>query len=67
MLSYGKRMLVAVDALLMQKGCPKINLQVRSSNAEVVAFYRALGYTMDDVVSLGKRPDTAHRDIKAVN
>ncbi|MEM6580017.1 MAG: GNAT family acetyltransferase [Pseudomonadota bacterium] len=66
-LGYGKRIMAAVEALLKRKGCPKINLQVRSSNAEVVAFYRTLGYTMDDVVSLGKRLDTAHRDIKAVN
>ena len=36
-------------------GCPKINLQVRTSNVEVIAFYRRLGFTMDDVVSLGKR------------
>ncbi|WP_197893547.1 hypothetical protein [Variovorax sp. PBL-H6] len=35
--------------------CPKINLLVRSSNAEVVAFYRRLGYTQDDVISLGRR------------
>ena len=36
-------------------GCPKINLQIRRSNAGVVAFYRSIGYTEDDVVSMGKR------------
>ena len=41
--------------LLIERGCPKINLLVRSSNAEVVAFYRKLGYTQDDVISLGRR------------
>lgn len=36
-------------------GCPKINLQVRSTNAEVVAFYLSLGFKEDPVISLGKR------------
>jgi ribosomal protein S18 acetylase RimI-like enzyme len=37
-------------------GCPKINLQVRSTNAEVVAFYKALGFSIEDRISMGKRP-----------
>lgn len=36
-------------------GCPKLSLQVRSGNRAVVEFYHRLGYTTDDVVSLGKR------------
>ena len=40
---------------LLAIGCPKINLQVRSSNATAIEFYRRLGYTQDDVVSMGKR------------
>lgn len=36
-------------------GCPKINVQVRTSNAEAVAFYRRLGFSEDKVISLGKR------------
>ena len=36
-------------------GCPKVNLQVRASNAEVIAFYESLGFKVDDVVSLGMR------------
>jgi len=43
------------EALLLQAGCPKINLQVRSSNQGVIAFYQQLGYGVDEVVSLGKR------------
>lgn len=35
-------------------GCPKVNLQVRTSNAEVLAFYAALSFTTDDVTSLGR-------------
>jgi len=40
---------------LIARGCPKINLLVRSFNATVIDFYRSLGYTQDDSVSLGKR------------
>ncbi len=43
------------EALLTAAGCPKLNLQVRSSNAGVIAFYKHMGYGQDDVVSLGKR------------
>ena len=40
---------------LLAAGCPKINLQVRTSNQDAVDFYRHLGYHVDDVVSMGKR------------
>ena len=36
-------------------GCPKINLQIRSSNRDAVVFYERLGYGIDDVISMGKR------------
>ncbi len=39
---------------LLRPGCPKLNLQVRAKNAEVVAFYRSLGYQLEDRLSLGK-------------
>jgi len=32
-----------------------VNLMVRSANADVLEFYRRLGYTTDEVVCLGKR------------
>ncbi|MBN7798317.1 GNAT family acetyltransferase [Parahaliea mediterranea] len=52
---YGQRMMRAVEGLLKQKGCPKINLQVRAGNESVIAFYAAMGYRNDNVVGLGKR------------
>ena len=57
---FGRRMMDEAEARLKQMGCPKVNLQVRKSNVDVVEFYRALGYSVDDVVSMGKRlePDT---------
>jgi ribosomal protein S18 acetylase RimI-like enzyme len=51
----GTRLMAEAERLLEGSGCPKINLQIRSENADVIAFYRALGYEADDVVSLGKR------------
>ena len=45
---FGRRMMDEAEIRLRQMGCPKINLQVRESNTDVVAFYRALGYSVDD-------------------
>lgn len=50
-----RAMVVAAEGLLRDSGCPKINLQIRTSNQGVVEFYRRIGYTTDDVVSMGKR------------
>ena len=35
----GRRMLEEAENALLAKGCPKINLQVRASNSEVIEFY----------------------------
>lgn len=43
------------ERLLRAAGCPKINLQVRSTNREAIEFYKRIGYAIDDVVSMGKR------------
>ena len=43
-----------VESALVLLGCPKINLQVLASNAAVVAFYRRLGYGVEERVSMGK-------------
>ena len=52
---YGQKMVAAVEVLIEKKGCPKINLQVRATNEEVIEFYKALGYRVDDVIGLGER------------
>jgi ribosomal protein S18 acetylase RimI-like enzyme len=51
----GRRMMEEAEALLRVAGCPKINLQVRSTNAAVIEFYKRIGFKIDDVVSFGKR------------
>ena len=43
------------EKLLREAGCPKINLQVRDSNTQAIEFYKSIGYTIDPVISLGKR------------
>lgn len=53
--SFGRMLMREVERLLLERGCPKVNLQVRTSNADAADFYRKLGYTQDDVVSLGRR------------
>ncbi len=51
----GRALMAEAERLLRAAGCPKISLQVRTSNAAVAAFYRDLGFAVDDVLSLGKR------------
>ncbi len=52
---YARALMTELEALLQVRGCPKLNLQVRGDNPEAIAVYRALGYSVDDTVSLGKR------------
>jgi ribosomal protein S18 acetylase RimI-like enzyme len=51
----GRSMMSAAEEALRALGCPKINLQVRTSNEAVRAFYQRLGYAVDEVISFGKR------------
>ena len=52
---FGRLLMDEAEARLREMGCPKVSLQIRRSNADVVAFYRSIGYAEDDVVSMGKR------------
>jgi ribosomal protein S18 acetylase RimI-like enzyme len=52
---YGRDLMSALEEKLTAVGCPKINLQIRESNLDVIRFYEAIGYTQDRVVSFGKR------------
>ena len=51
----GRALMLQAERLLKEAGCPKINLQVRTTNRAVIDFYHAVGFAVDDVVSLGKR------------
>ena len=52
---YGRSLMRHLEEQLTAAGCPKINLQIRDTNLDVIKFYEAIGYTQDMVVSFGKR------------
>ncbi|MFP4393910.1 MAG: GNAT family acetyltransferase [Anaerolineales bacterium] len=51
---YGRRLMADAETVLRELDCPKIDLLVRSSNREVIAFYEQLGFEVSDAVLLGK-------------
>jgi ribosomal protein S18 acetylase RimI-like enzyme len=52
---FGKKIMDHAESLLTKAGCPKINLQIRSTNQKAIGFYESIGYKKDRVVSMGKR------------
>jgi ribosomal protein S18 acetylase RimI-like enzyme len=38
---------------LRENGCIKVNLQIRPTNTEVAAFYKALGFATEERLSMG--------------
>jgi ribosomal protein S18 acetylase RimI-like enzyme len=50
----GRALVLGLEELLIERGAPKINLQVRTHNDRVVGFYERLGYVVEPRVSLGK-------------
>lgn len=51
----GRALMEAIEYRLLALDCPKINLQIRESNAPVIAFYETIGFVDDKVKSFGKR------------
>jgi ribosomal protein S18 acetylase RimI-like enzyme len=49
------RVMEVAEANLRKTGCVKINLQIRASNTEVIEFYKSIGYSIDDIMNMGKR------------
>jgi len=49
------QMMEEAEKLLKATGCPKINLQIRSTNLQVIEFYKSIGFKIDEVTSMGKR------------
>lgn len=52
---FGRVLMQEAEDRLLALGCPKVNIQVRTSNQEALGFYRSIGYLQDEAVSLGKR------------
>ena len=52
-IGIGRKLVQAAMESLKQIGCIKVNLQIRSTNTEVAAFYESLGYSTEDRLSMG--------------
>ena len=52
---HGVRLMQAIEAMLIDEGCPKLNIMVRRDNIAVQDFYTRTDYVEDDVIVLGKR------------
>lgn len=49
------QMMEEAENILRKVGCPKINLQVRETNPDVIKFYESIGYKVEPIVNMGKR------------
>ncbi len=54
----GRRMVQAAEAWLRARGVPKVQLMVRPSNAQAVAFYERLGFEETPRTVMARRLDT---------
>lgn len=52
---FGRLIMEAIEGKLLAIGCPKINLQIRTNNIDVVTFYESIGYSTEERISMGKR------------
>ena len=50
----GGALMRACERWVEERGVPKIQLMVRATNAQVLRFYAAIGYTTSDVLVLGR-------------
>ena len=51
----GSQLVSHAEDALIRKGCVKINLQILEANQDVIAFYTALGYSLEKRISMGKK------------
>lgn len=51
----GRGLVSEAERLLLEMGCPKVQLMVRRDNDAVLGFYDQLGYERFDVSNAGKR------------
>lgn len=57
-MGLGNDLVTHAEALLLARGCPKVNLSVRGDNSGAIASYERLGYVVegsDHAVALGHR------------
>ena len=52
---FGKQLMTFGEMALIEKGCPKLNLQIRNDNTKTINFYHKVGYKEDAAINFGKR------------
>jgi ribosomal protein S18 acetylase RimI-like enzyme len=50
----GEKLVKHAIQALKELGCIKVNLQIRSTNTEIAAFYKSLGFSVEDRLSMGR-------------
>ena len=58
----GRSLMHGMEERLSRLGCPKLNLQVRTSNSEAVRFYEKLGYQVESRISMAKHLRRGNRN-----
>ena len=53
----GQQLVKHAMKALKTVGCVKVNLQIRSTNNQVVSFYESIGFVSEDRISMGKLID----------
>ena len=51
----GRTMMKAAETYLEQFECPKINLQIRAQNHQVIEFYKIISFLQEDFINMCKR------------
>jgi ribosomal protein S18 acetylase RimI-like enzyme len=54
-LGLGRKMMEAAEHWLRERSAPKIQLMVRDDNEQAIGFYKALGYDVQPVVTIGRK------------
>jgi ribosomal protein S18 acetylase RimI-like enzyme len=49
----GKQLVTAAIEAMQELGCIKVNLQIRADNTAVAEFYKALGFSVEERMSMG--------------
>tara|TARA_Y100001970_G_C13744684_1_gene607980 strand:+ start:53 stop:451 length:399 start_codon:yes stop_codon:yes gene_type:complete len=52
---FARKILESLENKLKLLGCPKVNLQIRNGNNNVISFYEKMGFIDDKVINMGKR------------
>ena len=52
---FGRQLMTYGEMALIERGCPKLNLQIRNDNTKAINLYQKVGYKEDAAVSFGKR------------